>query len=85
MPPPNAGPPVPGSLRVLVLRATGIRPSIDGSKPDPQIRLRILTNPKTSDSARVETNKIVGTNQPEYNQEFVLKVPDAHNAQLGKF
>jgi hypothetical protein len=52
--------------------------------PDPQIRLRILTNPKTSDSARVETTKIAGTNSPEYNQEFALKVPDAHNAQLGE-
>jgi hypothetical protein len=32
----------------------------------------------------METTKMIGTNSPEYNQEFPLKVPDAHNAQLGE-
>lgn len=46
MPAAQDGPPCAGSLRVLVHRAYGLRRDVNGGLPDPQIRLRILTNPK---------------------------------------
>lgn len=64
------GPPVPGTLHVVVIEAVGIRANASGGLTSPLVRLRTraMANPKAQDTPVFETSAMASNCDPKWEE-----------------